>query len=236
MEDRDSSEHLSSSLTDLMTSLMVIFILLLLVFISHTASKDTALRDTLLAKLQNDKDLIPQGKDSTPNGFTKDSIKADRNNPDAILVIIPNNLMGFDTEKYTLKEEGKQFIQNYMPKIASVLCDNASGVDSIVVEGHTDKNKWQGFSDEDSVNKNLTLSQQRSMSVVEEALNVLKEDNRTCFLDKLSATGRGEQGAATPKDDSRDAAEKANEASRQVIFRIHVKAHDASSVEQELRK
>ena len=65
MEDHDSSGHLSSSLTDLMTSLMVIFILLLLVFISHTASKDTALRDTLLAKLQ--KDLIPQGKDRTPN-------------------------------------------------------------------------------------------------------------------------------------------------------------------------
>ena len=51
MEDHGSSEHLSSSLTDLMTSLMVIFILLLLVFISHTASKDAALRDVLLKRL-----------------------------------------------------------------------------------------------------------------------------------------------------------------------------------------
>jgi hypothetical protein len=32
MEEHGSSDHLSSSLTDLMTSLMVIFILLLLVF------------------------------------------------------------------------------------------------------------------------------------------------------------------------------------------------------------
>jgi hypothetical protein len=75
MEDRDSSEHLSSSLTDLMTSLMVIFILLLLVFISHTASKDAALRDTLLAELK--KDLIPQGKDRTPQGFKDSSIISD---------------------------------------------------------------------------------------------------------------------------------------------------------------
>ena len=45
MNEAPGSEHLSSSLTDLMTSLMVIFILLLLVFISGTAGKDTALRD-----------------------------------------------------------------------------------------------------------------------------------------------------------------------------------------------
>ena len=48
MDDHGNSDHLSSSLTDLMTSLMVIFILLLLVFISHTASKDPALTDLLL--------------------------------------------------------------------------------------------------------------------------------------------------------------------------------------------
>ena len=57
MEENENPDHLSSSLTDLMTSLMVIFILLLLVFISHTVSKDAALTDVLLAKLQ--KDLKP---------------------------------------------------------------------------------------------------------------------------------------------------------------------------------
>jgi flagellar motor protein MotB len=223
MEDRDSSEHLSSSLTDLMTSLMVIFILLLLVFISHTASKDMALRDTLLAKLQ--KDLIPQGKDRTPNGFTDKSITQDKN-PDAILVIVPNNLMGFDPEKSTLKEDGQQFLKAFIPKIADILCDNSYGVDSIVVEGHTDKNKWHGYSDEVSVNKNLTLSQQRSMAVVEEALADLSgKTTRPCFLEKLSATGRGDQDL-----------EKTDEDSRRVIFKIHVKAQDEKSVAQGLTK
>jgi len=59
MDEHGNSDHLSSSLTDLMTSLMVIFILLLLVFVSHTASKDAALTDVLLAKLRQE--LQPQG-------------------------------------------------------------------------------------------------------------------------------------------------------------------------------
>jgi hypothetical protein len=45
MEEHGSSDHLSSSLTDLMTSLMVIFILLLLVFVNRTAGKDAAVAD-----------------------------------------------------------------------------------------------------------------------------------------------------------------------------------------------
>ena len=48
MEEPNSVDHLNSSLTDLMTSLMVIFILLLLVFVHRTAGKDAAVTDVLL--------------------------------------------------------------------------------------------------------------------------------------------------------------------------------------------
>ena len=48
MEDQSNTDHLNSSLTDLMTSLMVIFILLLLVFVHRTAGKDAAVTDVLL--------------------------------------------------------------------------------------------------------------------------------------------------------------------------------------------
>ena len=114
----------------------------------------------------------------------------------------------------------------FIPKIADILCDNNYGVDSIVVEGHTDKNKWKEYSDDVSVNKNLLLSQQRSMAVVEEALADLSgKTTRPCFLEKLSATGRGDQDQ-----------EKTDEESRRVIFKIHVKAQDVKPAEQELRK
>ena len=80
MDESSSPDHLSSSLTDLMTSLMVIFILLLLVFITRTAIRDPALTDVLL------KELI--GK-LTPQGFPETDIHTDNRDPSAILLIVP---------------------------------------------------------------------------------------------------------------------------------------------------
>src|ERR1700721_2970664 len=123
--DESNPEHLSSSLTDLMTSLMVIFILLLLVFVSHTASKDAALRDVLLKELK--KDLIPQG-------FNESSIRPDPKDRNAILVIVPNNLMRFESEQSQLPVAGQEFLQSHIPLLASVLCsaEFSASVDSIV--------------------------------------------------------------------------------------------------------
>jgi outer membrane protein OmpA-like peptidoglycan-associated protein len=88
----------------------------------------------------------------------------------------------------------------------------------VVVEGHSDQTHWQGSSFEESKEKNLTLSQQRSMAVVSDSLNVLKSmpDYRDCFLEKLSATGRGEEGPADPKHP--DSVEN-----RRVVFKIRLR-------------
>ena len=59
MEDQSNADHLNSSMTDLMTSLMVIFILLLLVFVHRTAGKDAAVTDVLLKRLRHD--MQPHG-------------------------------------------------------------------------------------------------------------------------------------------------------------------------------
>lgn len=213
MEEPGNSDHLNSSLTDLMTSLMVIFILLLLVFISHTASKDVALTDVLLTELK---------KDLQPQGFSENSIRPDPHDRNAILVIVPGKLMNFETEKAELQPEGKSFLQTHIPAFANILCSDEfrSSVDSIVVEGHTDSQKF-GRTAEESQDNNLKLSQDRSMAVVKEALADLngREPQRACFLEKLSATGRGEQDP-----------EKTDDESRRVIFKIRIKAHEIETV------
>ena len=220
MDERDNSDHLSSSLTDLMTSLMVIFILLLLVFISHTASKDAALTDVLLAKLR---------LDLQPQGFNENTIRPDPRDRNAILVIVPGKLMNFQIQKANLKDEGKDFLKAYIPNFAHIMCSNEyrSSIESIVVEGHTDRTSWAGRSPEESQDSNLKLSQDRSMAVVEESLADLqgrgKERDRACFLEKLSATGRGEQEP-----------EKTDDESRRVIFRIRIKARDEENTVRRL--
>ena len=218
MDDQSSSDHLSSSLTDLMTSLMVIFILLLLVFVSHNASKDAVLTDVLLKELLTD--LKPQG-------FSEKSIRPDPHDRNAILVIVPGDLMNFKLQKADLQPSGQRFLSSYIPIFANVLCNKEfrASVESIVVEGHTDRTPWAGATAEESQDKNLTLSQERSMAVVEAALSDLSsnEYDRSCFLEKLSATGRGEQDL-----------EKTDEESRRVIFKIRVKARDEEDVTRRL--
>lgn len=217
MDDHSNHDHLSGSLTDLMTSLMVIFVLLLLVFISHTASKDAAMTDVLLKKLKQD--LIPQG-------FREESIRQDPRDRNAILVIVPGKLMNFETQKSDLQPEGRMFLQSHIPAFANVLCGQQfrSSIDSIVVEGHTDRQRY-GKTEEESQNNNLKLSQDRSMAVVKESLSDLssREDERSCFLEKLSATGRGEQDP-----------EKTDDESRRVIFKIRVRARDEQQLEHQI--
>ena len=209
MEETSSPDHLNSSLTDLMTLLMVIFILLLLAFITKTAGGNQAVRDVLLKRLQHD--LIPQG-------FSEKNIRKDPKNPDTILVIVPERLMNFETGQSALKPEGEDFLKTHIPEFATVLCEADIGpnIDSIVVEGHTDKQQYK----EDSENRNLRLSQERSMQVVSESLNNLNgTPQHSCFLEKLSASGRGEQDQeATPEE------------SRRVIFKIRVKANQPELV------
>lgn len=214
MDEPNSVDHLNSSLTDLMTSLMVIFILLLLVFVHRTAGKDAAVTDVLLRKLL---------ADMKPHGFNEQTIRHDPRDKNAILVIVPDRLMNFETSKSTLRPEGERFLKEYIPEFAGVLCSEQfrSSIESIVVEGHTDIHPWVGQSAEESQNSNLKLSQDRSMEVVKSALSDLTgmEPRRSCFLEKLSATGRGEQEQeATPEE------------SRRVILKIRVKVVEAEMV------
>ncbi len=177
-------DHLASSLTDLMTSLAVIFILLLVAKLNNQATRTDRSIDYVKSELQNKK-LFGEGEKIRKDG-------------DVLVVAIPQELMSFkeaaaDQGGADLSPAGRDYLRATIPNLASVLCrkDVRSRIDTIVVEGHSDK-KGFGLADEKAdEQENLKLSQERSMAVVSEALTTLG-DNRACFLDLLSATGRGD--------------------------------------------
>lgn len=212
MEDQSNSDHLNSSMTDLMTSLMVIFILLLLVFVHRTAGKDAAVTDVLLKRLLYE---------MKPQGFNEKTIRPDPRDRNAILVIVPDRLMNFERGQSNLRPAGEDFLKRYIPDLAEVLCSAQfrSSIESIVVEGHTDTQPYAGRTAEESQSLNLKLSQDRSMVVVKNALADLSgtDEKRNCFLEKLSASGRGEQEQEATPDES-----------RRVILKIRVKVVDAA--------
>jgi outer membrane protein OmpA-like peptidoglycan-associated protein len=220
MEESSSPDHLSSSLTDLMTSLMVIFILLLLVFVQRTGAKDPAAAARLLVELE--RQLRPGAPDSP-------MIKQEQNR---ILLIAPERLMSFESGKYSLSEKGKNFLVEKLPPIAGILYDKRfrEGIESIVVEGHSDQEQFRGLPPDESRNRNLELSQQRAMEVVKTALADLKttsSDEQRWFVGKLSASGRGQEDCS--------AVAGAQDECRQVRFVIRVRAVDAKGIQAQIR-
>ena len=222
MRSRDKQDHLSSSFTDLMSSLVVIFILLFLAFVHEQEERQESVKDKLLAELQN------QLKEAN---LDTQHIKKEG---DAVVIIVPEGLMNFDTSKSDLKDGGKLFLKTYLPPISRLLVGHFhDDVDSLIVEGYTDRQRAAGTSEEQGEASNLKLSQERSMKVVEESLHDLEGPDllaeRQFFLDRLSATGRGEQLAI------RQGGPENNPNLRQVIFRIRVRSSALQDAAQEIK-
>jgi flagellar motor protein MotB len=222
MRRREKPDHLSSSFTDLMSSLVVIFILLFLAFVHEQVGKQENVKDNLLAELQK------QLKDAN---LGKDNIRKDE---DAVVIIVPEGLMNFETGKSDLKDGGKAFLAKYFPPISEVLFTKFYGdIDSLIVEGYTDRTRIPGMTEEQGEASNLRLSQERSMKVVEESLHDLEGPDlvkeRDFFLDRLSASGRGERDARKVDGPAN------NPLYRRVIFRIRVRSNALTEAAQSIK-
>lgn len=79
--------------------------------------------------------------------------------------IVFDTSMMFDTNKYTLKDVGKAFLNSFIPSYLSVLMSEeyAPYVSQIIIEGHTDTSG--------SFLNNMTLSQNRAYAVLEYILS-----------------------------------------------------------------
>lgn len=202
MKSRPTSDHLSNSMTDLMTSLMVIFVLLLVTKLNNQERAVDYVAKAIEAKSQ----LFRSGE----------QIKKEA---DVIVLIVPNELMSFrqayaDQGGAYLTEAGKAYLGERIPALSSVICDETvrDKVETIIVEGHSDTT---GVGRQ----QNLELSQQRSMAVVSQSLIVLqnRENLAACFLELLSATGRGDSHPIDRHNPN-------SPLNRRVEFRIRVKS------------
>jgi outer membrane protein OmpA-like peptidoglycan-associated protein len=215
MDDSDHSAGLASSFTDLMTSLAIIFILLLVASLNNAFQKGQNTRQNILARLQKElQEFTSQEKD-------KIEVKIDEKDPLALLILVPEGLL-FATNKADIPQRGKVFMTQFIPKLSKVLYSDEfkEEIGSIVVEGHADPrgdDKW-----------NLQLSQDRSMTVVGKCLEIFDSDNmvdeKDYFLNKLSATGRGK------KDPIRVNGVVDNDKSRRVVFKIRIQDQKIESL------
>ncbi|MBX9573911.1 MAG: OmpA family protein [Candidatus Obscuribacterales bacterium] len=199
-----------NSITDLMTSLFVVFVLLLIAFINRsyaeTREKSLTVRESLI------KELNASGILAT----------VDPKDPLMLLIIVREKDLQFDYNKSNLKPKGQEYLMKFIPSLSAVLTRPQFDreVQSIVIEGHTDSNG----NDE----HNLRLSQDRSFEVLRFALNGchVSELQRNLFLDKVSVNGRGERDLLSNKNLD-DEAWKAQ--CRRVEFKIRLRGFEQRS-------
>lgn len=130
--------------------------------------------------------------------------------------------LGASFRKAEIPQQGIEFLEDCVPKLAETACSPQfrKEINSIVVEGHTDSVGTDEY--------NLRLSQNRSPEVVFESLHALSDlqqnsetmsNLRLCFLDFLSANGRGK---VEPIGDQ--TTEEGRARSRRVVFKIRVRS------------
>ena len=147
-----------------------------------------------------------------------DSLKA--NNITAVVdsstgaIILASDVM-FEYGSAELSDEGKDFIDDFLPVYLSVLLsgENVDYVSEIIIEGHTDTT--------DSYIRNLELSQERAFAVVEYVLeggnSGLSSKQKAQFRELLTANGRS---YSDPIYDERGNVDLS--ASRRVVFKFRL--------------
>jgi outer membrane protein OmpA-like peptidoglycan-associated protein len=202
---------LASSLTDLMTSLAVIFILLLVAMLNNQRQQSAVTKSLVVSRLEA---ALERFKEQGVE------VKSDPTDPLVLLVIVPEDLLKFEQGKSEIPATGYEFLGTFVPKFVSTACSTEirQGISSIVVEGHA--------SSEGKESDNLSLSQRRSMAVIQQSLGVLDSSDRPdapedhrCFLSLISATGRGSAEPVFYVNGEEDRPH-----SRRVVFKIRIKS------------
>lgn len=174
------TQAFASTLTDLMTSLAVIFILLLVVFLKQAHDQAKKAKEEVTNQL---------------GAFLEQKalqLKQDPDDPLKLTVMLSESQLRFPVGGAALTSEGSSFVAGLFKNLSGKICDPSlrDKVDSIVIEGHTDTS---GERTPEGVRKNIALSQKRSFSVLDAALASVQADTNTyeCLLKLTSANGRG---------------------------------------------
>jgi outer membrane protein OmpA-like peptidoglycan-associated protein len=221
-DSQEQSSVLTIGVTDLMTSLAVIFILLFSAYVTKVSEAEPQAKVPVPAAASEQN--VNSATTDNIKGLLRDhfqrfdlSLDADPADPNVVRIIVPDALLNFEFGKGALSSVADRFLADAMPTYAALLCGAMRDrIDSLVIEGHTD--------DRGSDIYNLKLSQERSLNVMVKGLEVIKDSAPwayRCFHEKTSASGRGRQDLVMDETRVLD-----RDKSRRVVFKIRLRSAD----------
>jgi outer membrane protein OmpA-like peptidoglycan-associated protein len=177
--DQQGSDHfLTFGVTDLMTSLAIVFVLLFLLAVQPTPIPHVSAQP-----------VADDLRDPVQHHFERLGLPVERDAEDSqlLLLIMPESLLNFDFGQATLRPAAEEYLRDAIPRYATALCGPfRSLIESVTIEGHTD--------DVGDARRNLRLSQERAFRVMVRAMEILQDRSEGgCFQELATASGRGQQ-------------------------------------------
>jgi outer membrane protein OmpA-like peptidoglycan-associated protein len=207
------SAKVESTMTDLMTSLAVVFIMLMFAFMQNQSVETSKGSVNRLHSLQN----------SLAIALMPLHLKCedDEQDPLACIIRLPDDQLKFTVNKSLIDPQGKQFLTHLVPPIIQTLNSkqHRANVESVYIDGFTDSDgDYEG---------NLLLSQQRAFSVGYFVISdILKKSPfRTQLIQWMYVNGRGENDLVQYLCQTQKCLEN-KKASRRVEIKIRVKSHE----------
>ena len=208
-----SSDHHWIPLADLMTGLMMMFMLIAILYMLKVNS---AVSDYSTSKDELGKDLC--------NEFASDLEKWDAECDDTDLIIrfkSPDVL--FDTGQSIIKPQFKNILSDFFPRYIDLLNQEKyrDSVEEIRTEGHTSSNSRMGATENEAYFSNMQLSQARTLSVLKYVLSEKNTPSQIWTKDLLTANGLSSSKLIHDADGNEN-----QQGSQRVEFRVRTNADE----------
>ena len=186
MNRRSEEEHWIS-VADLMAGLMVIFLFIAISYIRPIENTQDTIRTIAAAWNESEADIYAALKQEFRGDFSRWNAELER---ETLTVRFKAPEVLFDKATPDLKPKFREILSSFFPRYLRVLEVFRDAIEEVRVEGHT-SSIWEGaVSAEDAYFKNMELSQARTRSVLEFALQLpASEPFREWASRHLTATG-----------------------------------------------
>ena len=215
-------------LSDLMTGLMMIFLLVAIVFmlqVKRNEAKIVEAQNRVRDIATHYTDLRSQLYQELSSEFKEDlgrwhaSIKPD------LTVRFEEPSVQFDTGATIVKDSFKTILSSFFPRYIKILRSPkyTDAIEEVRIEGHT-SSSWKNLSPEPAYYENMRLSQERARAVLIQVLNIpdiRDESNLRWILARITANGLSSIHRLYLSDGSEDYA-----GSQRVEFRVRTSAED----------
>ncbi|GJL63619.1 MAG: membrane protein [Nitrospirales bacterium] len=214
-----TNSNTTIGITDLMTSLAMIFILLFAALITQTTSEAQS-------ELQENKENVGIALRDHLERLGL-SLEADPRDPLTLMIVVPENLLTFEFGESTLTPDADRFLEEAIPYYAAAVCGTLRDkIDSLAIQGHTDDRGDDVY--------NLQLSQERSLAVMVKGLEVIQRQEPSayqCFQEMTIAAGRGRQDLIYDRQNRVN-----SQKSRRVVFKIRLRSTEQRHPTEQISK